>query len=662
MSSITPTRYLSLSRSFLLHLQLLTQSLSVPLPNLRALEVDGSSVSASQLRKIFIKSWKERASEIRKVSYLRSVAAFDSAFVCQVMRIFCPNLKAAYLRSEELPYLLMPLDKCDFESMKQERINRLKNNLEQFEIDPMVAYPKLKFVELKCTRSSPSFGIREFLSRCPNMKGLMISDAPALHDYGLHHFNYLRAMFIFGGKCFRLFPYSLAEHLRPNERVDCFHSLKVLDINGTQIPVSLLPTLGHLHSLHRLSISALKFQLPPDVNSEERIAENMGPILEDLISGLSELRSLLLSNIAWQHPFEFSIFHEKLRRLELAEVQGGFCSSPFKMTVKEIRCPRLRSCKLQLDVMHPAEFAALMEQVRIGSPWLTNVQGAVLQTTLHISNSSQPIPASLHPTVWRAPLAKISLQKCRSLDREGMETLFAALPRLETFTIEKCKGLGTLNGCRSRSLQWLRIIGGNGLHGEMDFSGFPNLHEVDLQLGGKITSVNLVDLPLLAVITIKRTPPTSNLQRVIIKGVPMLCKLHFEWFCHVPIICIDAGERLFQFKRNLIFSADSFVIRAPSLERCVLEARLWKNKEKDLSDIVAGCPNLNTLEINRVRGLSVEFLQQLADSARSAFEEVRYEEADSDKLAAGFSHFFGNTRRSRIIPTRLQETNAIAED
>jgi len=488
----------------------------VSFPNLQVLEVTGSSVNAPQLMKI-VESWKERSTEMRKVKYLRSWAARDSACVCEIMRMFCPNLEATplYLRAAELPYLLMPVDKCDFESMKKENAQQLdsngESNLEQFEIDPMAEYPKLKFLQLNCTRSSPSFGIREFIARCPNMRNLLICDASGVNELGLHKLDDLQALRITRGKHTRLFPDSLAQHLRPNERVDCFHSLKRLDLHNVRIPVSLLPTLGHLKSLHRLSISCVKFRIFPGMKSEEIDAENrihqiMGPILEDLISGLSELRSLHLWDNVWLHPFEWAISHEKLLRLELMEVHERLWKvvAPFKMTVKAIRCPRLRSCTLQLAAMQPEAFTALMEQVRIGSPWLTNMHGSVLQTTLHISNSSQPIPASLHPTVWRAPLAKISLQKCRSLDPEGMETLFAALPRLWTFKIEKCKGLGTLNGCTSKSLHSLRIIGGNGLHGEMDFSGFPNLHRVDLQLGGKITSVNLVDLSLLAVITIKR--------------------------------------------------------------------------------------------------------------------------------------------------------------
>ncbi len=151
---------------------------SVPFPNLQVLEVAGSSVNSPQLMKI-IESWKERSTEMCKVKYLRNWAARDTACVCEIMRIFCPNLEATplYLRAAELPYLLMPPDKCDFESMKKEKINRLESNLDQFEIDPTVEYPNLKFVQLNCSRSSPSFGIREFIARCPNMRNLVICDA-----------------------------------------------------------------------------------------------------------------------------------------------------------------------------------------------------------------------------------------------------------------------------------------------------------------------------------------------------------------------------------------------------------------------------------------------------------------------------------------------------
>ena len=626
-------------------------------------------MNASQLTTI-VQSWKERSTEIRKIKYLRSGAARDTACECEIMRIFCPNLEAPpdYLRAAELPYLLMPLDKCDFESMKKEKFDRVESNLDQFEIDPMAEYPKLKFVQLNCRRSSPAFGIREFIARCTNLKHLVICDSSGVNEFGLHKLDHLQALNIKNGKFTRLYPDSLTQHLRSNERVDCFHSLKRLDLHNARIPVSLLPTLGHLKSLHRLSISCVKFRIFPgmdsnEIEAENRIHQTMGAILEELISCLSELRSLHIWDNVWQHPFEWAISHEKLLRLELIERQDRLRKivAQFKMIVKEIRCPRLRSCNLQLAAMEPEAVTALMEQVRIGSPWLRNMHGSVLQTALNISDSSQPIPASLHPSVWKAPLAKISLRKCTSLDREGMETLFAALPQLWTFKIEKCKGLGTLNGCRSKSLHSLRIIGGNDLIGEMDFSGFPNLHRVDLQLSRRITSVNLVDLPLLAMISVKSDFQSADLERVIIKGVPMVFELHFEVKAHVPIIFIEAGERLFLLKRDLIFSADSFILRCPSMASCMLQARSWTNKEDDLRALVAGCPNLRELDINRVRGLSSEFLQQLADSAGSAFEKLLYMEADSDELASGSTNFFGNTRMNLVIPTRLKETNAVTE-
>jgi len=142
----------------------------------------------------------------------------------------------------------------------------------------------------------------------------------------------------------------------------------------------------------------------------------------------------------------------------------------------------------------------------------------------------------------------------------------------------------------------------------------------------------------------------------------MLVELNFEWKAHIPIISIEAGERLFAIVRDMIFSADSLVMRCPTLEICTLQARSWTNKEDDLRAFVDACPNLNTLEINRVRGLSVEFLQQLADSARSAFEEMQYDEADSDELAMGRNIFRGNnSSTTRIIPTRLQEINAVKD-
>ena len=602
---------------------------------------------------------REYCASMRKIEYLRSWSKRDTQALRLFMRELCPNLEVppSYLMTSDLPYLLMVDGNCEIRGRNEPEIT-------EFEIHPTIQWPSLKNLQMNFLGSGPNH-LATFLERCPNLKRITIRDPPALGEYGLHNLNNLQSLFTSRGRCFRLYPDSLVDSILPDGRVPCFLNLQRLHFFNTRLPPSLLPTLGRIKSLQKLLLQSVKIRevnIDPKMNFEEehRLNKAMGSILQDLISALPELKRFEITDTAWKEPFELAICHPKLLRLNLVEEPSQYAKAkpPFKMTVTDIQCPQLRKCTIQLAAMDSAAISRVIARVREGSPWVHNVEGCVLQTELSRQRSGQPIPASFPQSVWDAPLVKVRLVKCLNLDQTGVEAFISRLWRLRSLRIEKCKGITTINNCHNPSLHFLSLSG-NGFTGDMEFRGtssFPNLRTAKLALGRNVTSLSVIDLPNLATLRLTRSKPTGSLRQLIVKNVPRLRSLEVSWFPPMEFISIEA-ERLTECRSKFFFAADSLSVKCPALTYLELEARLWTNKENDLRAIVEGCPMLEGLDIVRVRGLSKEFLQQVADSPSAEnLVWISYLEAPSEEASMSPERMLRNEEATLdIVPTRLKD-------
>lgn len=527
----------------------------------------------------------------------------------------------------------------------------------EFDMDPDIRFDNLRGVSLNCTRTASMSTCREFFSRCPQLRNILIRDGPKYEELELHNLKHLRLLNLQRGRMRFLIPDSMIPISA--EPIPCFHELKIIYFFQVKLSPTVLTTLGRITSLRRLSLDGVRFlKHTTTMEEDNRVHDSMGLVLQQQIGSLPELRLLSVKDVRWKKPFELSIQHEKLLSLELEEEERQYSKArkPYKMKIKSICCPRLRSCVIdKLGALETSEGQRLMRDVVKTSPWLSALEGSPLITELTLQ-SRESVPSAC-PTLWNAPLVRLVLDKC-TLDQVDMEKMLGGLWRLHTLKLTDCRGMASINNCFCPSVQALRIHKGSMLIGPVDLKGFPHLQKATLQLGTGVTSLVIKDLPLLISLKMpirgrggeEERPASAALEEIVVEGVPQLRTLRMEWYPPIKTLRLHAD---WLEECSLEISCQSFLLKSEKLDSFELCSRLWTNIKEDLPLLLQHCKGMYSIMLTRLRDVPIEWLQQIADLPHPSFEHLDYRPAPTDEAMMSRS-YLDEEHSIEIIPTRLK--------